>query len=66
MERKLAAILAADEVGYAAPMERDEIGTHESNSVVDAVECAGVGLARPTLSGVTRIPAKDGPRLRRR
>jgi TolB-like protein/class 3 adenylate cyclase len=29
MERKLAAILAADVVGYAALMERDERGTHE-------------------------------------
>ena len=29
MERKLAAILAADVVGYAALMERDETGTHE-------------------------------------
>ena len=29
MERKLAAILAADVVGYAALMERDEKGTHE-------------------------------------
>ncbi len=29
MERKLAAILAADVVGYAALMERDESGTHE-------------------------------------
>ena len=29
MERKLAAILAADVVGYAAHMERDESGTHE-------------------------------------
>jgi len=29
MERKLAAILAADVVGYAAHMERDEKGTHE-------------------------------------
>jgi hypothetical protein len=66
MERKLAAILAADVVGYATRMERDEIGTHEFNSVVDAVECAGVELARPTLSGVARIPATDGPRPRRR
>jgi class 3 adenylate cyclase len=30
MDRKLAAILAADVVGYAALMERDEKGTHES------------------------------------
>ena len=29
MERKLAAILAADVVGYSALMERDEKGTHE-------------------------------------
>jgi class 3 adenylate cyclase len=29
MDRKLAAILAADVVGYAALMERDEKGTHE-------------------------------------
>ena len=29
MERKLAAILAADVVGYAALMEADEAGTHE-------------------------------------
>src|SRR5947207_3445399 len=29
MERKLAAILAADVVGYSALMERDEAGTHE-------------------------------------
>ena len=29
MDRKLAAILAADVVGYAALMERDERGTHE-------------------------------------
>ena len=29
MERKLAAILAADVVGYSALMERDERGTHE-------------------------------------
>jgi class 3 adenylate cyclase len=29
MERKLAAILAADVVGYASLMERDEKGTHE-------------------------------------
>src|SRR5512134_3280594 len=29
MERKLVAILAADVVGYAALMERDERGTHE-------------------------------------
>jgi len=29
MERKLTAILAADVVGYAAHMERDEKGTHE-------------------------------------
>lgn len=29
MDRKLAAILAADVVGYSAMMERDEAGTHE-------------------------------------
>jgi adenylate cyclase len=29
MDRKLAAILAADVVGYSAMMERDETGTHE-------------------------------------
>ena len=29
MERKLAAILAADVVGYSALMERDEAGTFE-------------------------------------
>src|SRR5262252_3806012 len=29
MERKLAAILAADVVGYSSLMERDEAGTHE-------------------------------------
>ena len=29
MDRKLAAILAADVVGYSALMERDEKGTHE-------------------------------------
>jgi class 3 adenylate cyclase len=29
MNRKLAAILAADVVGYSALMERDEAGTHE-------------------------------------
>ena len=29
MERKLAAILAADVVGYSALMERDEKGTYE-------------------------------------
>jgi class 3 adenylate cyclase len=29
MERKLAAILAADVVGYSALMEADETGTHE-------------------------------------
>ncbi|RCW77899.1 hypothetical protein C7476_13422 [Phyllobacterium bourgognense] len=28
MDRKLAAILAADVVGYSAMMERDEAGTH--------------------------------------
>src|SRR6266567_2054805 len=29
MDRKLAAILAADVVGYSALMERDEAGTHQ-------------------------------------
>lgn len=29
MDRKLAAILAADVAGYSAMMERDETGTHE-------------------------------------
>jgi class 3 adenylate cyclase len=29
MDRKLAAILAADVVGYSALMEADEVGTHE-------------------------------------
>ena len=29
MNRKLAAILAADIVGYSALMDRDEAGTHE-------------------------------------
>jgi hypothetical protein len=51
MERKLAAILAADVVAYDAHRERDEIGAHEFNSVVDAVDCAG-GFRRHSVGDV--------------
>ena len=44
MDRKLAAILAADVVGYSAMMERDEAGTHER------VRASRKDLFEPTIA----------------
>ncbi|MDX8451152.1 adenylate/guanylate cyclase domain-containing protein [Mesorhizobium sp. VK9D] len=44
MDRKLAAILAADVVGYSAMMERDEAGTHER------VRAGRMELLEPTIA----------------
>jgi class 3 adenylate cyclase len=44
MDRKLAAILAADVVGYSAMMERDEVATH------DRVRASRKELFEPTIA----------------
>jgi hypothetical protein len=65
-ERRLAAILAADVVGYSRLMGQDEVGDGvlaEFSSVVDAVVCA-VAVQRDMLGLPARTPSRTALTLR--
>src|SRR5262245_54602674 len=66
MERKLAAILAADVVGYSALMETDEAGTHERLKA-GRHELFEPEIARHhgrVLSRASILPERFAPRVR--